>query len=75
MRLSSLDNVTERSVLKAIERVSKLKTMIVIAHRLTSVKNCDVVYLIDEGRIIAEGRYDILLKNNERFRNMVEIAR
>ncbi len=68
---SSLDNVTERSVLKAIERVSKLKTMVVIAHRLTSVKNCDRIYLIDKGRIIDKGKYDELEERNEKFREMV----
>jgi ATP-binding cassette, subfamily B, bacterial PglK len=68
---SSLDNVTERSVLKAIERVSKLKTMIVIAHRLTSVKNCDRIYLIDKGRIIDKGKYDELEERNEKFKEMV----
>ena len=68
---SSLDNVTERSVLKAIERVSKLKTMIVIAHRLTTVKNCDTIYLIDEGRIIDKGKYEVLEERSEKFREMV----
>ena len=68
---SSLDNVTERSVLKAIERVSKLKTMIVIAHRLTTVKNCDIVYLIDKGRIIDKGMYSELEERNEKFKEMV----
>jgi ATP-binding cassette subfamily C protein len=54
---SSLDNETEQEVLKAIESIAKLKTMIVIAHRLTTVKNCDRVYVVEKGRIINEGSY------------------
>jgi ABC-type multidrug transport system fused ATPase/permease subunit len=68
---SSLDNVTERGVLKAIESVSKLKTMIVIAHRLTTVKNCDRIYLIDRGRVIDKGKYSELERRNEKFKEMV----
>ena len=68
---SSLDTVTEKGVLKAIESVSKLKTMIVIAHRLTTVKNCDRIYLIDEGRIIDKGKYSELERRNEKFKEMV----
>jgi ABC-type multidrug transport system fused ATPase/permease subunit len=71
---SSLDNVTEKSVLKAIEDVSKLKTMIVIAHRLTTVKNCDRIYLIDKGRIIDKGKYSELEERNERFKEMVGVS-
>ena len=55
---SSLDNVTEKEVLSAIEGIAKLKTMIVIAHRLTTVKNCDKVYVIEKGRIIKAGSYN-----------------
>jgi ATP-binding cassette subfamily C protein len=68
---SSLDNVTEKSVLKAIEEVSKLKTMVVIAHRLTTVKKCNRIYLIDKGRIIDKGKYDELEERNEKFKDMV----
>lgn len=55
---SSLDNNTEKEVLEAIEGISKLKTMVVIAHRLTTVKNCDKVYVVEKGRIISEGSYE-----------------
>ena len=55
---SSLDNKTEKEVLDAIEGIAKLKTIIVIAHRLTTVKNCDKVYVVDKGKIIDEGSYD-----------------
>ncbi len=55
---SSLDNATEKEVLEAIEGIAKLKTMIVIAHRLTTVKNCDRVYVLEKGKIVKSGSYD-----------------
>lgn len=61
---SSLDNATEKDVLNAIERVAKLKTMIVIAHRLTTVKNSDIVYLMKKGKIVNKGKYNEMVVNN-----------
>jgi ATP-binding cassette subfamily C protein len=60
---SSLDNATEKEVLNAIEGIAKLKTMIVVAHRLTTVKNCDKVYVVEKGRIIKEGSYEEVVGN------------
>lgn len=67
---SSLDGITEEAVLKAIENLSKLKTLIIIAHRLTTVKKCDMIYLMDQGRIIAQGSYHELMATNAQFRAM-----
>lgn len=67
---SSLDGVTEESVLKAIEWISELKTLIIIAHRLTTVRKCDVIYLLDRGRIAASGSYDELVETSAQFRAM-----
>jgi len=72
---SSLDGITEKSVLKAIENISELKTLIIIAHRLTTVKKCDVIYLLDNGSIVAQGRYDELMENNLQFRAMASELR
>jgi ATP-binding cassette subfamily C protein len=65
---SSLDNKTEKEVLEAIEGIAKLKTMIVIAHRLTTVRNCDRVYLIERGKIVDEGSYDEII--NKKSKNL-----
>ncbi len=67
---SSLDGITEESVLKAIENISKLKTTITIAHRLTTVKKCDIIHLIEDGKITDSGRYNELLERNAQFRAM-----
>ena len=71
---SALDGVTEEMVLQAMENAAKMKTLIIIAHRLTTVKNCDMVYLLDRGRIVAEGTYDQLMGSSEQFRKMAKIG-
>lgn len=72
---SALDNITEKFVIEAIECLRGDRTIIMIAHRLTTVRNCDVIYLINEGCILEQGNYDYLLKNSRAFRkmNLVEI--
>jgi len=67
---SSLDGATERMVFTAIDNIARVKTLIIIAHRLTTVRKCDVVYVIDEGRIIAQGTYDELMESNAKFQEM-----
>jgi len=71
---SALDGVTEEAVLDALENAAQLKTLIIIAHRLTTVKNCDMVYIIDKGRIVASGNYNQLLESNEQFRKMAKVS-
>jgi len=71
---SALDGVTEEEVLKAIENTARLKTLIIIAHRLTTVKKCDQIYLLDRGQIVASGSYDQLINENEQFKKMARIG-
>ncbi|MBW4518509.1 MAG: ABC transporter ATP-binding protein/permease [Scytolyngbya sp. HA4215-MV1] len=52
---SALDNETERLVTEAIQALSGIKTMIIIAHRLTTLEHCDQVYLLDKGAIVRSG--------------------
>ena len=65
---SALDSGTEHAVFEAIENISKAKTLIIIAHRLTTVRSCDVVYVLDYGKIIAKGTYRELIDTCEVFR-------
>lgn len=67
---SALDNVTEAEVNRAIESLRGRKSMLVIAHRLSTVRACDRLLYLEEGRIVAQGSYDDLLANNDRFRQM-----
>lgn len=72
---SSLDNITERAVLEAIENISKLKTIIMIAHRLTTVEKCDKIFILEKGEIIAQGNYEYLKKNNQKFKEMANASK
>ena len=67
---SALDNITEQSVMKAISESSKNITTIFIAHRLTTIKNCDIIFLFDNGELIGEGNFEELTKNNKIFWKM-----
>lgn len=51
---SALDNETETAIMESIENLKGRKTLIIIAHRLTTIKNCDVVYRVEDGRILKE---------------------
>lgn len=70
---SALDGITEESVLDAMENAARLKTLIVIAHRLSTIEKCNVIYLLDQGRIIAEGSYEELMKTNSYFQAIARV--
>ena len=67
---SALDNITERYVIDAIECLKGEKTIIMIAHRLTTVENCDTIYLMKNARVIASGTYSELVHTSPEFREM-----
>ena len=70
---SSLDGATEEAVLNAIRSASKAKTVIMIAHRLNTLKDCDVIYMLEKGRISSSGTYDGLLLENREFMRMAKV--
>ena len=67
---SALDNITERVVMDAVQNVRDTKTVILIAHRLSTVKTCDVIFLMEDGQVEAQGTYSELVAGNETFRQM-----
>jgi len=67
---SALDNLTEQSVMKAISTLSHRKTIIMIAHRLSTVKECDKIFFLEHGNVVESGTYDELLLNNNKFKSM-----
>jgi ATP-binding cassette, subfamily B, bacterial PglK len=69
---AALDNQTEREVTRAIAALHGQRTVIVIAHRLTTVEGCDRLIFLQDGRIAAIGRYDELLRNPG-FRTMAAL--
>ena len=69
---SALDNITERNVVSALEKLRGDRTIIIIAHRLTSVMNCDMLYYMENGHIADKGTYGQLLANNDNFRTLAK---
>lgn len=65
---SALDGLTEREVLDAIGRLGGQKTILMIAHRMTTVRQCDQIFLIEGGRIVDSGSYDALKARSPGFR-------
>lgn len=68
---SALDNQTERDVTRAIEALHGKKTLIIVAHRLSSIRSCDRLVFLRNGQVEGCGRFDKLLHKNAAFRQMV----
>ncbi|ETA70197.1 ABC-type multidrug transport system, ATPase and permease component [Candidatus Pelagibacter ubique HIMB083] len=68
---SALDNLTEKHVMDAVNNLSKHKTIIMIAHRLSTVKNCDRIFLFEKGELKNEGTFEELINKNENFKKSV----
>ena len=67
---SALDGATEEGIFRAVKEIGKTKTVIMIAHRLTTVRECDVIYVLKQGRVVGRGHYDELLADNAEFRRL-----
>ncbi len=70
---SSLDSETEEKIQKAISYLTKGKTTLVIAHRLSTVINSNKIYVIEKGKVSAEGRHEDLMNSSETYKNFYEI--
>ncbi|PZA00696.1 ABC transporter ATP-binding protein [Gammaproteobacteria bacterium 2W06] len=67
---SALDNATEKALMDAVNALSHHKTIIMIAHRLSTVKKCDQIVLLEQGAISDKGTYDELLQKSHTFQKM-----
>ena len=65
---SALDNQTEEAVMDAINNLGKNITIILIAHRLGTVKKCDKIFLLEKGQVIGQGSFEELINSNKDFR-------
>lgn len=70
---SALDGITERRVMDDIQRFSGQMTVIMIAHRLATVKGCDIIYMLENGRVSDAGTYDDLVSRNHTFQMMANL--
>lgn len=69
---SALDGLTEEAVMDAIRTLSRKKTIILVAHRLSTVRDCDVIYLLEQGRVVAQGNYATLQEESQWFRTVAQ---
>lgn len=72
---SSLDNLTENLIINQIKKLNYKVTIILIAHRLSTVKICDNIYMMDKGEIIANGSYEDLKSKSSLFNEMIDISK
>lgn len=72
---SALDNVTEESIFRSVREIGCSKTVIMIAHRLTTVRGADVIFVLDHGRVVARGSYQELLASSPEFRALAHVGR
>ena len=71
---SALDNVTEHAIMEAVYNVGGQKTVILIAHRLSTVKKCDKIFMLEQGRVTASGTFGELVERNRSFAEMAQYA-
>ena len=67
---SSLDSISEKGIMDTIDQAGKGTTMIIVAHRLSTIKNCDNILVFDKGRLVEQGKHDELLKKHSRYYEM-----
>jgi ABC-type multidrug transport system fused ATPase/permease subunit len=71
---SALDTTNEDAILEAIRTLAHRKTIIIVAHRFTTIQNCDVVFLFERGRLADSGGYDELMTTSLTFRQLAKVA-
>lgn len=67
---SSLDNFAQSHIQKSIEAMKGKHTVVIVAHRLSTIKNVDKIYFLDNGKIVDCGTFEELFENNEQFKQM-----
>jgi len=67
---SSLDNFAQEEVKHSIDSIKGSSTIVIVAHRLSTIKDSDIIFFLDNGKIIDQGTFDYLYKNNESFQRM-----
>ena len=69
---SALDNASQEYVKKAIDNLAESHTVVIVAHRLSTIMDADVIHVVDKGQIVASGTHNELLKTNEIYKNLYE---
>lgn len=67
---SALDNITQNEIQESIDNISKDYTIMIVAHRLSTIMNCNRIYMLDKGKIVDSGTHKELLKNNKAYQKL-----
>ena len=67
---SALDNESQEYIKKAIDNLVKDHTVVIVAHRLSTIMDADIIHVVDKGKIVASGSHDDLLKTNKTYKNL-----
>lgn len=70
---SSLDNLAQEHIKKCIDNLKGKSTIVIVAHRLSTIKNVDNIFFLENGKIVDEGTFDRLCKKNKEFERLFEI--
>lgn len=71
---SALDSITEKSIIDSLKTLPDNMTIIIIAHRLSTVRHADCIYLLENGQIVDQGSYHRLQESSHTFREMVHLS-
>lgn len=71
---SALDIQNKNLIQKAISQITKNKTVIVIAHKLNTIKDCDNILVFDKGKIVEQGTHEKLLEQNGYYKKLYDIG-
>jgi ABC-type multidrug transport system fused ATPase/permease subunit len=72
---SALDNVSEKHIQNAVDELMRSHTVIIVAHRLTTIKNVDKIFVFDKGEIVQSGSFDELSSQDGMFKEMLEVSK
>ena len=69
---SALDNQSQNYIKKTIDELVKEHTIVIVAHRLSTIMDADIIHVVDKGKIVASGTHDELLENNDIYRSLYD---
>ena len=72
---SALDTESERLVQEALEKLMRNRTTLVVAHRLSTIRNADLICVVHEGRIVEQGRHDELVAKDGYYKHLVDMQK